>query len=76
MTSATFGEWQGDLLAGGLRGERLYRLSIEGEQVTDSEVVLDGQIGRIRGVHQGHDGAIYLVNDEAQGSLYRLRPVE
>ncbi|MCE8050099.1 PQQ-dependent sugar dehydrogenase [Halomonas daqingensis] len=76
VSSVTFGEWQGDLLAGGLRGERLYRLSIEGEQLADSEVVLDGQIGRIRGVHQGHDGAIYLVNDEAQGSLYRLRPVE
>ncbi|MCC5882537.1 MAG: PQQ-dependent sugar dehydrogenase [Halomonas sp.] len=76
ITSTSFGDWQGDLLAGGLRSEQLHRLSVDGREVVASETVLDGHIGRIRDVIQGQDGAIYLINDEAQGSLYRLRPVD
>lgn len=76
VTSADFNEWRGSLLAGGLHSEQLRRLALDGDRVVDSEIVLDGVIGRIRDVHQGHDGAIYLVNDEPQGSLYRLRPVD
>lgn len=76
VTSADFNEWRGSLLAGGLHSEQLRRLALDGDRVVDSEIVLDGEIGRIRDVHQGHDGAIYLVNDEPQGSLYRLRPVD
>ncbi|UYG04868.1 PQQ-dependent sugar dehydrogenase [Halomonas sp. LR3S48] len=76
VTSSMFEAWQGNLLAGGLYREQLYRLALEGDQVTDAELVLDGQIGRIRDVYQGHDGAIYLINDDPQGSLYRLRPVD
>ena len=76
VTSASFGEWQGNLLAGGLRSEQLHRLVLDGEQVIESEIILDGQAGRIRDVHQGHDGAIYLIDDNSQGSLYRLGPVD
>ncbi|MFQ3789219.1 PQQ-dependent sugar dehydrogenase [Halomonas sp. A29] len=76
VSSPMFGEWQGHLLAGGLQSEQLHRLALDGDELVDSEVVLDGQIGRIRDVLQGHDGAIYLINDDPQGSLYRLRPVD
>ncbi|MCE8032879.1 MAG: PQQ-dependent sugar dehydrogenase [Halomonas sp.] len=76
VTAETFDAWQGNLLAGGLHSEQLHRLVLEGDQVSDWEMVLDGQIGRIRDVRQGHDGAIYLLNDDPQGSLYRLRPVD
>ncbi|MDX5377301.1 MAG: PQQ-dependent sugar dehydrogenase [Halomonas sp.] len=75
VTSPMFEAWRGNLLAGGLHREQLYRLTLENAQVVDTELVLDGQIGRIRDVHQGQDGAIYLINDDPQGSLYRLRPV-
>ncbi|WP_444679371.1 hypothetical protein [Halomonas sp. E19] len=44
------------MLAGGLRSEQLQRLVIENGQVTASEIVLDGQIGRIRDVRQGRTG--------------------
>ncbi|MGR2739733.1 PQQ-dependent sugar dehydrogenase [Billgrantia sp. Q4P2] len=76
VTSSMFREWQGNLLAGGLQSEQLHRLALDGDELVDSEVVLDGQIGRIRDVYQGHDGAIYLINDDPQGNLYRLRPVD
>ncbi|MBA2780098.1 PQQ-dependent sugar dehydrogenase [Billgrantia kenyensis] len=76
VTSDNFNEWQGNLLAGGLRSEQLHRLVLENGELVDSEVLLDGQIGRIRDVREGVDGYLYLVNDESQGSLYRLRPVD
>ena len=74
VTSEQFPAWQGNLLAGGLRSERLKRLALDGDSVTEREVILDGEIGRIRDVRQGHDGALYLLDDDPRGSLYRLVP--
>ncbi len=76
VTGDTFPAWEYHLLAGGLRSEQLQRLVIEDGQVASSEIVLNGQIGRIRDVRQGPDGAIYLLDDASQGSLYRLVPAE
>lgn len=74
VTSEHFPAWQGHLLAGGLRSALLKRLAVEQGVLVEREVVLDGEIGRIRDVRQGHDGALYLLNDAADGSLYRLAP--
>lgn len=74
VTSPDFAAWQGDLLAGGLASETLLRLTLDGQDVTQEEVLLEGQLGRIRAVNQSPDGAIYLLTDEAQGALYRLIP--
>lgn len=76
VTSEYFPEWQGNLLAGGLRSELLKRLVLEGDGMAESEVILDGEIGRIRDVRQGRDGALYLLDDDARGSLYRLVPAD
>lgn len=76
VSGERFNAWEGDLLAGGLSSEQLLRLRLDGEEVTENEHILDGQIGRIRDVRQGPDGAIYLLTDESQGSLYRLLPTE
>ncbi|MCO7245591.1 PQQ-dependent sugar dehydrogenase [Halomonas sp. Mc5H-6] len=76
VTSSAFGDWQGQLLAGGLSSEQLVRLQIEDNQVARHEVILDGEIGRIRDVRQGPDEAIYLLTDAPDGGLYRLRPVD
>ena len=76
VTSDAFGEWQGQLLAGGLGSQRLVRLQVEDNEVTQREVVLEGELGRIRDVRQGPDEAIYVLTDAANGALYRLRPVE
>ncbi|MBS9404783.1 PQQ-dependent sugar dehydrogenase [Halomonas sp. TRM85114] len=76
VTGDAFPAWQGDLLAGGLSSEKLVRLSLDGSEVSERELILEGEIGRIRDVRLGHDGAIYLLNDEADGSLFRLTPAD
>lgn len=75
VSSPLFSDWQGDLLAGGLSSEQLVRLDLHDQQVEQQEVVLDGEVGRIRDVRQGPDGAIYLLTDEASGKLLRLVPI-
>lgn len=76
VASERFPEWEGNLLAGGLRGQLLERLVLDGDALADSETILDGEIGRIRDVRQGHDGALYLLDDDERGSLYRLMPTD
>lgn len=67
-------EWQGDLLAGGLSGQLLVRLDMEGDAVVSEERLFEGQLGRIRDVRVGPDGAIYLLTDEDNGQLIRVAP--
>nr|WP_298055747.1 PQQ-dependent sugar dehydrogenase [uncultured Halomonas sp.] len=74
VTSSTFSAWDGSLLAGGLASEKLLRLRIEDGDVVEEELILKGEVGRIRDVRQGSDGAVYLLTDAPQGGLYRLRP--
>lgn len=74
VTSDAFGEWKGNLLAGGLGSEKLLRLRLENGNVAEEELILNGDIGRIRDVRQGPDDAIYLLTDAPQGGLYRLAP--
>ena len=76
VTSDAFEPWQGSLLAGGLGSQKLLRLTLEEGQVAGEELILEGEIGRIRDVRQGPDEAIYLLTDGGQGSLYRLTPSE
>ncbi|MFG6667155.1 PQQ-dependent sugar dehydrogenase [Halomonas sp. HNIBRBA4712] len=76
VSGERFSNWQGNLLAGGLASEKLARFVIDGEEVVESEVVLQGEVGRIRDVREGPDGGIYLLTDSDQGGLYRLMPVE
>lgn len=76
VSGDAFPAWQGHLLAGGLLSERLVRLVIDGDEVVEREVLLEGEIGRIRDVRTGPDGHIYLLSDESDGGLYRLEPRE
>ncbi|MCH8507044.1 MAG: PQQ-dependent sugar dehydrogenase [Ectothiorhodospiraceae bacterium] len=69
-----FPHWEGNLLAGGLRAERVLRLSVETGEVLHAEELLHGTVGRIRDVRQGPDGYIYILNDAEDGALYRLEP--
>ena len=71
--------WRGSLFVGGLVGEQLARLTLEGARVVSSETLLPGTLGRIRDVRQGPDGLIYLAVDDRRGQLtpvVRLEPVE
>ncbi|MCC5902432.1 MAG: PQQ-dependent sugar dehydrogenase [Halomonas sp.] len=73
VTSDAFSGWHGNLLAGGLASETLLRVVLDNDQVVDEEVILKGQLGRIRDVRQGPDDAIYVLTDSTQGGLYRLK---
>ncbi|MBZ5486174.1 PQQ-dependent sugar dehydrogenase [Halomonas aquamarina] len=76
VSGELFSAWEGNLLAGGLSSEQLLRVVLDGDRVIDTERLLEGKIGRIRDVRQGPDGAIYLLTDASQGSLYRLLPAD
>jgi aldose sugar dehydrogenase len=68
--------WQGNLLMGGLRAQRILRLVVEDRQVVHAEELLLHEVGRIRDVRQGPDGFIYVVTDQADGAVYRVEPVD
>jgi len=69
-----FPQWRGDLFAGGLSGQLLARLEMDGERVVEEERLLEGVLGRIRDVREGPDGYLYLLTDYADGKLVRLEP--
>lgn len=66
--------WQGDLLTGGLSGQVPVRLDVEGDTIVGEERLFAGELGRIRDVRVGADGAIYLLTDEGNGRLIRVAP--
>ena len=75
-TGDAFPGWRGSVFVGGLRGQQLARLTLDGQRVTGEETVLEG-MGRIRDIRQGPDGHIYLAID-ADGvatPIVRLEPV-
>jgi aldose sugar dehydrogenase len=67
--------WQGNLLGGALRGERMIRMVIEDGVLVHAEELLLGTIGRIRDVRMAGNGNIYVVTDHEDGGLYRIEPV-
>ena len=75
-TGDKFPQWQGNLLVGALKDRMLVRLTLDGEKVVGEERFLKNILGRIRAVHQGPDGFIYLLTDEDDGVLVRLEPME
>jgi glucose/arabinose dehydrogenase len=76
-TGDQFPAWQGNAFVGGLNGQQLARLTVEGQEVIAEETLVRGK-GRIRDVRQGPDGYIYLAIDGRGGALtevVRLEPV-
>jgi glucose/arabinose dehydrogenase len=67
-----FPRWRGNLFAGGLAGQRLVRLELNGPAVTAQEVLLK-DTGRIRDVRAFDDGFLYIVYDQP-GQVVRLVP--
>lgn len=77
-TGDRFPGWKGNIFAGGMVGEQLVRLTLEGEQVINVETLAQ-RMGRIRDVRQGPDGYIYLVIEGRGGVLtpiVRLEPAD
>jgi glucose/arabinose dehydrogenase len=77
-TGDAFPWWQGSLFVGGMVGEQLARLSLEGDRVVSVEPLLQKELGRIRDVRQGPDGFLYLAidgtNQRPLTPIVRLEP--
>lgn len=69
-----FPEWQGDLFVGALKFQLIARLEMEGDKVVAEERLLAGELGRIRDIRSGPDGLLYILTDDSNGGLYRLKP--
>ena len=75
-TGDKFPGWRGSLFAGGLSGQNVDRLTIEGGRVVARETILQG-MGRVRDVREGPDGYIYVALESRGGEqtpIVRLEP--
>ena len=73
-TGDAFPAWKGSAFVGGLAGQQLARLTLDGQRVTGEETLMCG-IGRVRDIRQGPDGFIYIAFDSRGGaSIVRLEP--
>lgn len=68
-------QWRGDVFIGGLSGEALLRVDVNGTTATKGDAFAMGM--RIREVEEGPDGSIWLLEDGtrgADGKLLKLTP--
>jgi glucose/arabinose dehydrogenase len=68
-----FGSWNRNLLVGGLSGGSLWRLVIDGETIKSAEELFTDERLRIRKVVQSPMGKLYILTDELNGKLIRIK---
>ncbi len=75
-TGTKFPNWKGSALAGGLSGQQLVRLTINGKSAEFAEILFRRQ-GRVRAVREGPDGYVYVAFDgeDKPTAVVRLEPV-
>lgn len=75
LTSDRYGAaWKGNLFIGSLKFGYLDRIELKGGKVVAEHKLLADGRARIRDVKQGPDGLLYVLTDEADGKLLRLKP--
>ena len=74
-TGNRFPEWRGNIFAGGLAGQQIARLAMDGQDVVIEETLLH-RMGRIRDVRQGPDGYIYAAIEDRRGEPTRVVRLE
>jgi glucose/arabinose dehydrogenase len=50
-----------------LRGQRLWRVGFLGDRFADAQASLEGELGRLRDVVQGPDGALWILTQNTDG---------
>jgi aldose sugar dehydrogenase len=75
-TGDKFPNWNINAFISSLKFGQLARLEMQGNKVIKEERIINGKVGRIREVQQGLDGYIYIITDESNGRLLRLKPVD
>ena len=69
-----FPGWEGDLIAGSLTANALFRFSIDDDGLFERETLVDG-IGRIRDVAVNSEGELFLlIGNASGGKILRARP--
>ena len=72
VSGPAFPEWNGDLLAGGLRGQNLDRIRVKDGVMVEREEILQG-IGRVREIRVHKDGTVYIAFNQPD-KIVRLVP--
>ena len=72
-TGDRFPQWRGSFFIGGLAGEQIARLVMDGRDVASEETLLQ-DFGRVRDIVQGPDGFIYVAIDRQDAPIIRLEP--
>lgn len=75
-TGDRFPGWKGNIFVGGLAGEQIGRLTMDGRRVLNVETFLQ-RMGRIRDVRQGPDGYLYIAFEDRSNAptpIVRLEP--
>lgn len=73
-SGSVFPDWRGNGFIGGLSSRALIRVEFNGDKAREAERFDMGK--GIREVEQGPDGAIWLLEDGADGRLVKLTPVK
>jgi glucose/arabinose dehydrogenase len=69
-----FPDWQGDILFVALKTGRLYRLTLAGDKVVTSDILIDDTYGRLRDIAEAPDGSLYLATDNGEDQILHLTP--
>jgi aldose sugar dehydrogenase len=72
-TGNEFASWNGNLLVGGLSRGSLWRMEIEGETIKSAEELFVNERLRLRKVVQSPQGKLYILTDEVNGKLIRVK---
>ncbi|MEO1652068.1 MAG: PQQ-dependent sugar dehydrogenase, partial [Bacteroidota bacterium] len=72
-TGDEFPEWKNDLLVPGLSRGSLWRFRMEGEKIKSAEELFVDDRVRARKVVQSPEGKIYLLSDEKNGRIIRIK---
>ncbi len=74
-TGDKFPEWKGDLFAGALIKQSVRHIELDADgRITGQREMRFG--ARVRDVRQGPDGFLYVLTDEGNGQLIRVKPTE
>ncbi len=74
-TGDKFPEWKGDLFAGALIKQSVRHIELDATgRITGQREMRFG--ARVRDVRQGPDGFLYVLTDEDNGQLIRVKPVK
>ena len=76
-TGHRFPKWKNHLFVGSLARQEFRRVEIQDDKVVGQELIFKG-LGRIRDIHTGPDGLLYLSVEHfsRNGQIVRLVPAE